>query len=69
MRVTVNHDLKIIQFWCTNNITRDELCNIESICENCLPNEKYRNVIYKSGGADLRVKTEELLKHNLGIFA
>ena len=67
VRITINRDLKIVQFWCESdyreNIEVQEM--IIKIFEAFFSNEKYKKIIYISGKEKLYDTVEALLKNNL----
>ncbi|MGN0655112.1 MAG: hypothetical protein ACI4KD_09390 [Oscillospiraceae bacterium] len=66
IRVSINDEIKIIQFWCTQEDTSDKNTNalIDKIFEQIAPDKKYRKVIYRSGNKNLVDCTSLLLKQN-----
>ena len=71
IRVSVNEDLKIIQFWCCKEDIEKETFNndIETLYNTYAIDGKYRKVIYRSGSKDLASLTAALLHHNIGVTA
>ena len=66
MRITINQDLKIIQFWVTqkeNNSTcfNEKVRKAVASLPNC---EKFKTVIYVSGTQSLVDSTYDILKRN-----
>lgn len=66
-RVSVNDNLKIVQFWLTSDETIGNPSIVEQIEKLFLlykQDTKYRKVIYHSGNRDLTDMTIRLLKQN-----
>ncbi len=71
IRVTVNNDLKVVQYWCSKEDTQKDSFfeDIEKAYILFATDKKWRKVIYRSGDADLLDLTSDLLKHNRGLTA
>ncbi len=71
MPVSINKDLKIVQFWCdSKEAEKPEFKDtVNTLFKEHAPSEKYRKVIYRSGNSDLLELTKDLLKHNIGLTA
>ena len=59
IRISVNDELKVVQFWCTEDEANISFDKID------IPFEKYRKVIYRSGKSDLNDLTAAIVKHNI----
>ena len=70
IRISINDNLKVIQFWLTGSEAEDEtvLERIESYSDEhtsaAKKSERYRKIIYISGDAPLWDVTADLLKYN-----
>ena len=70
IRISINDNLKVVQFWLTSAEAEDEtvLERIESYSDEhtlaAKKSERYRKVIYISGDAPLWDTTATLLKYN-----
>ena len=71
MRVSINNELKIVQFWCdSKEAEKPEFKDtINNLFKEFAPSDKYRKVIYRSGNMDLTNLTANLLNHNVGLTA
>ncbi len=71
IRVSVNNEIKVVQFWCDHNDCADSEMSekIQTLYNAYAPNNKYRKVIYRSGNGNLLTYTSELLRQNSGIVA
>ena len=66
MRISVNRELKVIQFWVSNEEKQSEdfmaeIRRIAALLPNC---EKFKRIIYVSGSQSLSDLTYDLLKRN-----
>lgn len=65
VRVSINHNKKMIQFWCSTDEKDDiDLAYTMDKIYTIYKNEKYKRIIYYSGSSDITEKTIELLHHN-----
>ena len=64
IRITVNDEIKVVQFWCDKTDLSDEQL-IENLYKEYAPDEKYRKIIYRTGERDLLSLTSDLLHRNL----
>ena len=65
MRVCVNPDLKIIQFWVTQSEREDEEFSSKLRCAASLSGcEKFKRIIYISGEQSLQDLTYDIIKRN-----
>ena len=66
MRVSINNELKIVQFWCdSKEAEKPEFKDtINNLFKEFAPSDKYRKVIYRSGNGNLLELTKDLLKYN-----
>ena len=67
IRITVNDEIKVVQFWCDKTDLLDEQLfeKIENLYKEYAPDAKYRKVIYRTGERDLLSLTSDLLRRNL----
>ncbi|MBR3967068.1 MAG: hypothetical protein IKJ91_08355 [Clostridia bacterium] len=66
IRVTVNDELKAVQFWCSkSDEDKDLFGKVNEIYDRITPSKKYKKVIYRSGNGDLVSLTAELLRINV----
>ena len=67
IRITVNEDIKIVQFWCGKEDTEAPgfTEKIEEIFAQIAPGDKFKKVIYRSGNGNLLSATSELIRRNL----
>lgn len=71
IRVSVNNEIKVVQFWCDHNDCADSEMSekIQTLYNAYAPSNKYKKVIYRSGNGNLLTYTSELLRQNAGIVA
>ncbi len=67
IRITINDEIKAVQFWCGKSDSEDEglFEKVNAIYNKIAPSKKYKKVIYRSGDGDLVSLTAELLRINL----
>ena len=69
IRITVNDELKVVQFWCDRTDLENENLfeTVQNLYDEYTPDTKYRKIIYRTGERDLLGLTSELVRHNLNI--
>ncbi|MBR4296312.1 MAG: hypothetical protein IKT56_05720 [Clostridia bacterium] len=71
IRVSINNEIKAVQFWCGKSDSEDEglFEKVNAIYNQITPSKKYKKVIYRSGTDDLVSLTAELLRTNVNAFS
>jgi len=71
IRVSINNEIKAVQFWCGKCDSEDEglFEKVNAIYNRITPSKKYKKVIYRSGTDDLVNLTAELLRTNVNAFS
>lgn len=66
IRVCVNNDLKVVQFWLTKDEKENEeiLACVKNYSDENITNKKYRKIIYTIGRENVLNLTSSLIKQN-----
>ena len=66
IRVCINDDLKVIQFWLTSEEKENEevLTSIKNYTDEYITDKKFKKIIYTTGRGNVVGLTSSLLKQN-----